>query len=401
MLIAIHQPNSKIFSLMDHVILMRKGEIMYQCDADKMSEHFEQHGFAVPQGYNVQEWALEVSQTVSRNILEDRGFFGKFKAFSKKCEPENETSIMSDRVYRSQRISIVNEMKELCTRDLISFKRDQTIIAFRYGTISLLSALTAYSFWGVGLGTENPQGFASHVGLVYHVIFSCVIISNFSVTEAVKEREVFVREYSRRYYRILPYIITKVCNDFCVIFFSALLYIFITYWSLQLQGSFWYWFSVIFVYGLGCHAVGYFLASLPEDASHANLYIPLVVTPQLLFSGFFVTYDMLPLSARWISWLQPLSYAFRLLLREEFSSCVDLSVRDQHAINCAKAIESKGNVYRKYGYAGIYNDDSILTLMQGGQYKGIQNILEYFQFFSGQENEASLLWNFCEVCFCM
>lgn len=397
---AIHQPNSNMFSIMDHVILMHMSEIMYQGDADKMSEYFEQHGFAVPHGYNVQEWALEVSQTVSKKTLKIHRFFGEFKAPSlKTCETQSGITILFEGASCGQKISMANEMKELLMRDITSFMRDQAIVQLRYGIICMLSAFTAFCFWGVGLGPENPQVFASNVGLVFHLTFSCIILSIFSITEAVKERQIFLREYSKGYYQILSYIVTKVCFDFLVVFLSALLYMLIIYWTLNIQGSFWYWFSVIFLYGMGCHAVGYLFAALPEDASHANLYIPLIITPQLLLSGFFVTYNMLPLWVRWMSWVQPLSYAFRLLLKEEFSICVDQSGKDQHAINCAKAIERRGKSYKKYGFSGIYNDESVLTLMQGGQYTGIQDILEYFQFFSTEENEFSLLWNFCEVCF--
>jgi ABC-type multidrug transport system ATPase subunit len=47
-----HQPSSKMFELMDQLILLHRGRCMYQGQASRTSGYFGERGFAVPPNYN-------------------------------------------------------------------------------------------------------------------------------------------------------------------------------------------------------------------------------------------------------------------------------------------------------------------------------------------------------------
>lgn len=399
-LMAIHQPSSKIFSIMHHVILLHSGECMFHGEAEKMSDYFTEHGFAPPQGYSIPEWALEVSQMELRTTLNDHGFFNNNSEnwCMEVCHLEsNSRVIVHESSCEEQRTLIYTEIKELLVRDIITSLRDHTMMSLRYGTISFLSCLTAICFWNVASVPENPESFTSHVGVVFHLTFSCIIISIISITEGINDRAIFVQEYSRRYYRVTSYALTRVYNDIVTTFVCAIVYLCIVYWAIHIHGRFWAWFSVIFVYALYSDAIGRFIAAIPNDALKAHLYVPLITTPQILLTGFFVAYDSLPPWIRWMSWSQPLTYVFRLLLNEEFSPCLTLTATERHTISCAKALERKIDMNAQKGPVALYNNESVLTLLQAGQYNGTDDILDYLQFSSPTKNEFAMLWNFCEL----
>jgi hypothetical protein len=123
--------------------------------------------------------------------------------------------------------------------------------------------------------------------------------------------------------------------------------------------------------------------------------IPVVLLPQILLCGFFVSVDDLPGWIAWTQWLMPLTYAFRLFLAEEFSSCLDFTIEEQNVINCATSIQ---NALGPTGdLSVIYNETSVFRLLTVGAYTGRESILEYRNIFSSAENPSSFFWNNCAV----
>jgi hypothetical protein len=59
------------------------------------------------------------------------------------------------------------------------------------------------------------------------------------------------------------------------------------------------------------------------NARIAQQLLPVIFIPQLLFSGYFVSPDLVPKLLRWSQYVCVLSYAVRLLMLEEFYNCSD------------------------------------------------------------------------------
>lgn len=57
------------------------------------------------------------------------------------------------------------------------------------------------------------------------------------------------------------------------------------------------------------------------EPKHAIELLPLLFVPQMLFAGFFVATDLIPVWLRWAQYLCSLTYALRILLVEEFEDC--------------------------------------------------------------------------------
>ncbi len=64
----IHQPQTKIFNLFDNLILMRKGDIVYQGAANKAIDYFEKLGYPLPEHTNPADHLIDVLAEVSSSF---------------------------------------------------------------------------------------------------------------------------------------------------------------------------------------------------------------------------------------------------------------------------------------------------------------------------------------------
>ena len=49
----------------------------------------------------------------------------------------------------------------------------------------------------------------------------------------------------------------------------------------------------------------------------------MVITPQILFAGFFIAVEDIPVWLRWLHWIMPSTYVWRLYLAAEFAVCLE------------------------------------------------------------------------------
>jgi hypothetical protein len=103
------------------------------------------------------------------------------------------------------------------------------------------------------------------------------------------------------------------------------------------QSSFFIFFSVTYAISMASSAMGVMLGSAVENPKLGQEFLPLLFVPQILFSGFYVAPDLIPVFLRWARYVCSLTYAVRILLVEEFDRDCG-SVRGN--INCQDLLES-------------------------------------------------------------
>lgn len=57
----IHQPQSNIVNLFDRLLLLAKGQLVYNGDAKKAHHHFEKQGHRCPEGYNIADYLIDLT----------------------------------------------------------------------------------------------------------------------------------------------------------------------------------------------------------------------------------------------------------------------------------------------------------------------------------------------------
>jgi hypothetical protein len=213
-IMTIHQPSSKIFELMDRLILMDRGRCMYQGEASLMPAYFAERGQAVPINYNPADWMLEVSRMNEIENLEQAGFFQDFL-----LETQSEigdfvgTEDISDEISSDLSIfdsleleghsSFWTEFTEQLVREMKALKRDRGSMMVRFGISTAGSVIIAFVYAGVGMDSpDSATSFASHLGAVFFLTQTLLIALHVILIDFVSQVPIFVREFSTDHYRI-------------------------------------------------------------------------------------------------------------------------------------------------------------------------------------------------------
>jgi len=118
--------------------------------------------------------------------------------------------------------------------------------------------------------------------------------------------------------------------------------------------------------------------------------------PQLLFSGFFVSLPSIPSPLKWLTWLMPLTYTFRLAINEEFGFCSDLGEEEEQMIDCLQALGNSGfNLGSNDG--SWLNDNSTMVFPQYGAYTRRESINEYLALYGSPGSKDTALVDSCGV----
>mmetsp|Transcript_3356 Transcript_3356/g.4555 ORF Transcript_3356/g.4555 Transcript_3356/m.4555 type:complete len:158 (-) Transcript_3356:115-588(-) len=104
----------------------------------------------------------------------------------------------------------------------------------------------------------------------------------------------------------------------------------ITYFMIGLHMNFGYFFLISWMLALTGNAVALFLGSLSPNPAVAQSLFPVVVVPQIFFSGVFLSVELIPSWVRWAQYICALKYASSLSIVYEFADCTE----GLAAINC-------------------------------------------------------------------
>lgn len=85
-------------------------------------------------------------------------------------------------------------------------------------------------------------------------------------------------------------------------------------------------------------SVGVLLGCVVADVKDVSELAPLLFVPQMLFVGFFIRTEKIPVFLRWAQYLCSLKYAMNLILANEFRLSLD-SCRGEARENCRNLLD--------------------------------------------------------------
>jgi ABC-type multidrug transport system permease subunit len=345
-LFTIHQPSSEIFNSFDHLILLNAGRVMYQGSVGNVPTFFGNCGHPNPPNYNPADWIMTVAQSQDNKQLESDGFFPKderpFEAPFTEAEGKDELGITitghyADPTFDDTPVSYFTEVKMLFTREFKNLTRDTTAIGSRMGISIFMGILIGVIFLKVA---ETDRAVISNVNSTFGSLIMVLMMGMFGTAQSSllafpEERPVFLREYSTDHYAVFTYFLSRLTMEAFVTFIQILLTVFITYLMVGFQSSFGILLAICYALAMTSTALAVLLGCAVEDPKLGQEMLPILFVPQMLFAGFFVTPDLIPVWLRWAQYLCSLTYSVRLSLVEEFGDCGP----DVEAIrNCEKTL---------------------------------------------------------------
>jgi ABC-type multidrug transport system permease subunit len=331
-LFTIHQPSSEIFESFDRLILMQKGRVMYQGPVAVIPEHFKNVGYAVPPNYNPADWVINVAQNNPPQILESCGFFAKDnRSIEPAFVPQEGQDMLGVTITGNQhkideenRHGIWTQVNLLVIRDIKFYYRFPAPLIARFGIAGVLAALVGVIYWKIG--QENPGdrfNLTSQLGAVMILmVFSIIGCAQPAIMFFPEERPIFLREYSTRHYTVLPYFMSRLCMEIIITFIQLLLINIIMYFTIKFRGTFGVYLASSYALALSSTALAVTLGVIARgNAKVSQQLLPVVMLPQFVFCGFFVSPRLVPPLLKWLTYICPLTYAVRIISVAEFSNC--------------------------------------------------------------------------------
>jgi ABC-type multidrug transport system ATPase subunit/ABC-type multidrug transport system permease subunit len=342
-LLTIHQPSSEIFSSLDNLIQLEKGEVLYAGEVQNVPSFFEQHGYPCPSHYNPADWVMNVAQTVSIEDLKAKGFFAVpsdegslstttegFRTSSRQQRKSSQDKVKShgrlhtlddEKRAKSLHPGFFVQTKLLFLREVRNLHRNTKNLAARTAMTVMGSVLGGIIFFQVGKNSYtnfiNLQ--STFGGLLTSLLANVFSTALPSLVAFPEERPVFLREYSTNHYGVGAYFASRLTMEALVTATQACISTILTYFLMGLSAGYGTFWSVCYMLAMTSTALGVLVGCGVKDPGVAVEFLPMIFMPQILFSGFFVPPDLIPVWLRWLQYIFPLTYAVKLVMVAQFA----------------------------------------------------------------------------------
>ena len=321
-IMSIHQPRFAIFKLLDGVILLSDGKIVYQGHPDSLVPFLERAGYRCEPHNNPADFVFDVLAGVSERVEGGDAHTVLLQAYN-----SSELARMQDRHVEQ---TIKNNLQKpdiqlgvrfgvskwrqfiiISGRYLLGMKRMPIIVIAQLVTMVLFAGIVGGIYWQVGL---DFKGLQNRTGAIFFIIMS-MIFSNLSALEIlINERALFLHQKSAGYFSTGPYFFATVMCDLVpmrivpMLIFGALAYPAIGF---QSSWEHFWWFELIVVTtAIASGSLCYFLSAAVGVFAIANLVVSVCYVVMMLFGGLLVNLSTLPSFLRWLQYLSLFKQGF-------------------------------------------------------------------------------------------
>ncbi|EER20174.1 ATP-binding cassette transporter, putative, partial [Perkinsus marinus ATCC 50983] len=232
------------------------------------------------------------------------------------------------------------QLRELLKRDFRDIIRNPTVQIIKFCMTVFMGLIMGCVFFQAGADESeiywltNRGRFQSYYG---GIVITCVAAMMGSAQTTIlrypDQRAIFVREYASNMYSSIPYVLSQTLLEVPMAFIESVIQIIIAYFMLNFQGSWILWVLSNLLINLVSASFAQFLGALANSGAQAMQFMPLILVPQMIFSGLFTPISEIPVWLRWLQYLSFLKYTGSLAYFNEFGFDMTLlnEANDIHA----------------------------------------------------------------------
>lgn len=232
------------------------------------------------------------------------------------CEadkPGVTSTLLEDSLPTSQKrygTSELNQFWIVLKRTLLFSRRDWTLMYLRLFAHILVGFLIGALYYDIG---NDGAKVLSNLGfLFFNMLFLMYTSMTITILSFPLEMPVLIKENFNRWYSLRSYYMAITVSDipfqaiFCVIYVSIVYYL--TSQPPELS-RFTMFLSACLLISFVAQSVG-LVVGAAMNVQNGVFLAPVMSVPFLLFSGFFVSFDAIPIYLRWITYLSYIRYGF-------------------------------------------------------------------------------------------
>lgn len=329
----IHQPSSNIFNIFDKLIIIEKGNMIYNDTPDAISDYFESIKKPLNPHANPADSFMRLLEENAKSNHESNYFIDAYK--NKDVENKNkidnfitETSLGMNIFSKSEdNASIFQQIEVLSGRAWKNVYRNPIILNMRASSCLLFAFLVASVFWK--LDDDTYDGVQGRIGFVFFISVHTFMEQVFgNLLSFPAERAVFIREYSAKMYKLLPYYVAKNIVESPVYLFFVAIFNIIVYFTAGFRSSadhFFIYFASMLMLCVCSQSIAYTLGSLFSRVEEALATANILVLPFLIFAGTLINEDSMPKWLAWIKYISPIKYTNEIGVTNEFDGNTDIT----------------------------------------------------------------------------
>ena len=333
---SIHQPRSSIFALFDDIILLSKGNVVYHGPSgDDALKYFAQQGLVCPPYFNPADFFLDMVSIDTRSKKAEQrsrdrivNLANEYRNYYNKQIKVNSMNIQQDATnqtneYKSRKQSKYStQLKTLAKRAFTQMIRDKTTFITRV-IMNIFFAFFISAVYYRTRGSKSQESIQDRQGVLF---FMCILQVMGPIMNSVQnfglEKSIIMRERQSKSYELGIYYLTTFFSQtpiqvfFPVIFGCTLYYIVGLYPS---AGAFFTFVGTTVAMNLCSIGVGFFcgaIASIEAAATIGQVLVALMI----LFSGFFIHVESLPVWLKWLTNLSIIHWGFQAYCINEFQN---------------------------------------------------------------------------------
>lgn len=397
-LVTLYQAGEDIYELMDKVLVIEQGRMIYQGPAREAKAYFQNLGFDCPHRVTTPDFLTSIGDPNERRIQPGREFetpktaeelenafrkshyYKDLLAGVKEYETDLQQSDLADaRQFQeavgetkskhvshksSYTVSFIAQVRACTLREFWLFWGDKTEMKTKIFLIISIGLIVGSLFYGESL---DSSGAFSRGGALFMSILFLGWLQMAELIKAVSGRVVVARHREYAFYRPSAVVIGRVLLDIPVLFVQVILFGIIMYFMANLDvdvSKFFIFLLFVYTTAICLTALYRMFASISGTIDDAVRFSGITFNLFVIFTGYVIPKPQLIDQYIWFGWIYyitPLSYAFEGVLTNEFSG---------RALPCSPSqlIPQGPGVDRRYQSCGTTGYPLGQTSIDGSQY---------------------------------
>mmetsp|Transcript_12161 Transcript_12161/g.29463 ORF Transcript_12161/g.29463 Transcript_12161/m.29463 type:complete len:707 (-) Transcript_12161:415-2535(-) len=349
---SIHQPRGSIVALFDDVLLMAGGRVIYMGPMSDAAAWFSARGHPIPTNCNPAEFLIDLVSVDTSSAAAEAASRARLKALADACAEAAATVASSAplgaNITKATATSgggngvgggdgggddmiasfgggggggggVLKQFALLLQRSWRQVSRDSATNSVRLAT-SLNSAFVFGSiFWRMGRSQTSIQ---DRMGLLQVSVINAAMAALMkTLTAFTKEKVIVDRERASGAYTMFPYLAAKLTAELPVGAFFPLAFGLVVYPMAGLHptlGRFAKFCALITLESFTSSAIGLCVSSVAPSTEAAVAMGPAIMVLFIVFGGYYVNADNVPVCFKWINKCSVIKWAFQGLCINEF-----------------------------------------------------------------------------------
>ena len=311
--VVIHQPSSEIYKLFDRLLLMDQGGFPIfdgnPIDAIVYFKHHIHHGNA-----EERECSLcgnvnpeQLFNIIDTKIVDEYGKLTETRKtsaeewYSKYLKSRKITNIEQRTTPPEAHSSIpsrIKQFKVFFLRDVLSKLTNRQYILVTFLEAPLLALVLSFfvKFFSSNQEGVSKYSFYNNENIPQYIFIAVVVALFLGLTVAAeeihKDKKILRRELFLNLSKA-SYLYSKVSILFIISAVQMLLFVLIGNYILEIKGLWWEYWAILFTTSCAANVLGLNISSAFNSAKVIYVIVPILIIPQLLFSGVIVKFDKL------------------------------------------------------------------------------------------------------------